>query len=155
MVEVIGGAALDSTATAVLVWLQSGVRPPVTVERRGSRGICRTQSSGAFFADTLVGIEEGKGMAGAVNGVDPHKRSATIGIFNEREQAARTRTLRHRSRRRKAMLAAGRKHEDRVGRRGLQRLRRTRRPVLGRRRQTVVDVAAKLLARARILSTGQ
>lgn len=63
------------------------MRLPVTAARRGSRGVCPAQSSGALLADSPVGIEEGHGMARVVIGVDPHKRSATTEIINEREQA--------------------------------------------------------------------
>ena len=53
-------------------------------------------------------------MARGVIGVDPHKRSATIEIINEREQAVgqvRFGTDRDGY---QAMLAAGRQHHDRV-----------------------------------------
>jgi transposase len=91
-----------------------------------------------------------------VIGMDPHKSSATIEVINDREKilaAGRygTDTAGYR-----AMLAAGRKHRDRVwavegcngiGRHIAQRLVADGEPV--------VDVPAKLSARARLFSTGQ
>jgi transposase len=88
--------------------------------------------------------------------MDPHKRSATIEIINERERvliAGRFGTDRDGYR---AMLAVGRRYPDRVwavegcngvGRHIAQRLVADGEPV--------VDVPAKLSARARVFSTGQ
>jgi transposase len=88
--------------------------------------------------------------------VDPHKRSATIEVINDPEQTVaqgRFGTDRDGS---KAMLAAGRRHNDRVwavegcngiGRHVAQRLIADGEPV--------VDVPAKLSARARVFATGQ
>jgi transposase len=90
-----------------------------------------------------------------VIGMDPHKRSATIEIINSREQVlgqGRFGTDRDGYR---AMLALGRRHPDRlwavegcngVGRPLAQRLVADGEPV--------VDVPAKLSARARVFSTG-
>jgi transposase len=90
-----------------------------------------------------------------VIGMDPHKRSATIEIINSREKVldqGRFGTDRDGYR---AMLAAGRRHPDRlwavegcngVGRPLAQRLVADGEPV--------VDVPAKLSARARMFSTG-
>ena len=95
-------------------------------------------------------------MGHVVIGMDPHKRSATIEVINDREQVlvkARFGTDRDGY---KAMLAAGRQHPDRVwavegcngiGRHIAQRLVADGEPV--------VDVPAKLSARARVFSTGQ
>ena len=91
-----------------------------------------------------------------VIGMDPHKRSATIEVVDERERVlgqGRFGTDRDGYR---AMLAAGRAHPDRVwavegcngiGRHIAQRLVADGEPV--------VDVPAKLSARARVFSTGQ
>ncbi len=95
-------------------------------------------------------------MGRVVIGMDPHKRSATIEVIDEREQvlaAGRFGTDRGGYR---AMLAAGRVFADRVwavegcngiGRHIAQRLVADGEPV--------VDVPAKLSARARVFSTGQ
>ena len=95
-------------------------------------------------------------MGHVVIGMDPHKRSATIEVINDREQVllkGRFGTDRDGY---KAMLAAGRQHPDRVwavegcngiGRHIAQRLVADGEPV--------VDVPAKLSARARVFSTGQ
>jgi transposase len=91
-----------------------------------------------------------------VIGMDPHKRSATIEIIDDRQTvlfAGRFGTDRDGY---KAMLAAGRKFSDRtwavegcngIGRHIAQRLVADGEPV--------VDVPAKLSARARVFSTGQ
>ncbi len=95
-------------------------------------------------------------MGRVVIGMDPHKRSATIEVIDDREHVldlGRFATDRGGYR---AMLAAGRKHPDRVwavegcngiGRHIAQRLVADGEPVL--------DVPAKLSARARVFSTGQ
>jgi transposase len=91
-----------------------------------------------------------------VIGMDPHKSSATIEIINDREKilgAGRfgTDTAGYR-----AMLAVGRKHRDRVwaveGCNGIGRHLAQRLVADG---EPVVDVPAKLSARARVFSTGQ
>jgi transposase len=95
-------------------------------------------------------------MAQVIIGVDPHKRSATIEVINQRERVigqGRFGTDRDGY---QAMLAAGRKHTDRrwavegcngIGRHVAQRLVADG--------ETVVDVPAKLSARARVFATGQ
>ena len=95
-------------------------------------------------------------MGHVVIGMDPHKRSATIEIIDDRQKVlsgGRFGTDRDGYR---AMLAAGRKFGDRIwavegcngiGRHIAQRLVADGEPV--------VDVPAKLSARARVFSTGQ
>jgi transposase len=95
-------------------------------------------------------------MGHVVIGMDPHKRSATIEIADDRQKvlfAGRFGTDRDGY---KQMLAAGRKFKDRtwavegcngIGRHIAQRLVADGEPV--------VDVPAKLSARARVFSTGQ
>jgi transposase len=95
-------------------------------------------------------------VARVIIGVDPHKRSATIEVINEREQTigqGRFGTDRDGY---QAMLAAGRRHKDRewavegcngIGRHVAQRLVADG--------EIVVDVPAKLSARARVFATGQ
>lgn len=95
-------------------------------------------------------------MAGVVIGMDPHKRSATIEVLDERETvlaAGRFDTDRAGY---KELLAAGRRWPGRVwavegcegvGRHLAQRLVADGEPV--------VDVPAKLSARVRVFSTGQ
>jgi transposase len=95
-------------------------------------------------------------MARVVIGVDPHKRSATIEIINEREQVLGQRRFGTDRDGYKAMLAAGRKHKDRVwaveGCNGIGRHVAQRLVADG---ETVLDVPAKLSARARVFATGQ
>jgi transposase len=88
--------------------------------------------------------------------MDPHKRSATIEIIDDRERVlgqGRFGTDREGYR---AMLAAGRRHPDRVwaveGCNGIGRHIAQRLVADG---ELVVDVPAKLSARARVFSTGQ
>jgi transposase len=95
-------------------------------------------------------------VARVVIGVDPHKRSATIEIMNHREKAigqGRFGTDRDGY---QAMLAAGRKHTDRIwaveGCSGIGRHVAQRLVADG---ETVLDVPAKLSARARVFATGQ
>ncbi len=95
-------------------------------------------------------------MGQAIIGVDPHKRSATIEVIDQRERVlgkGRFGTDRDGY---QAMLAAGRKHPDRVwaveGCNGIGRHVAQRLVADG---ETVLDVPAKLSARARGFSTGQ
>jgi transposase len=95
-------------------------------------------------------------MGHVIIGMDPHKRSATIEIIDDRQKmlfGGRFGTDRDGY---KAMLAAGRKYTDRtwavegcngIGRHIAQRLVADGEPVAG--------VPAKLSARARVFSTGQ
>ena len=99
---------------------------------------------------------EEEDMGHVIIGMDPHKRSATTGIIDDRQKVlfgGRFGTDRDGY---KAMLAAGRKFPDRtwavegcngIGRHIAQRLVADGEPVAG--------VPAKLSARARLFSTGQ
>jgi transposase len=95
-------------------------------------------------------------MAPVVIGVDPHKRSATIEIMNHREKAVGKGRFGTDRDGYQAMLAAGRKHTDRVwaveGCSGIGRHVAQRLVADG---ETVLDVPAKLSARARVFATGQ
>src|SRR3989440_4249026 len=95
-------------------------------------------------------------VARVIIGVDPHKRSATIEVVNEREQTIAQGRCGTDADGYKAMLAAGRRHKERewavegcngIGRHVAQRLVADG--------ELVVDVPAKLSARARVFSTGQ
>lgn len=95
-------------------------------------------------------------MGRVVIGMDPHKRSATIEIINDRAQVlggGRFGTDRDGYRQ---MLAAGCAHPDRIwaieGCNGIGRHLAQRLVADG---ELVVDVPAKLSARARVFSTGQ
>ncbi|MFV2019381.1 IS110 family transposase [Micromonospora sp. LOL_023] len=95
-------------------------------------------------------------MGQVIIGVDPHKRSATFEVIDQRERIlgkGRFGTDRDGY---QGMLAAGRKHTDRVwaveGCNGIGRHVAQRLVADG---ETVVDVPAKLSARARVFSTGQ
>ncbi|WP_426513271.1 IS110 family transposase [Dactylosporangium sp. McL0621] len=94
-------------------------------------------------------------MARVIIGMDPHKRSATIEIINEREKVlgqGRFGTDRDGY---TAMLRLGRQHEDRVwaveGCNGGQHIAQR----LVADGETVLDVPAKLSARARLFDTSQ
>src|SRR5881398_2921040 len=103
--------------------------------------------------------EQGKGdlpVARVIIGVDPHKRSATIEVVNKREQTVGQGRFGTDTDGYKAMLTAGRRHKDRMwaveGCNGIGRHVAQRLVADG---ETVVDVPAKLSARARVFSTGQ
>jgi transposase len=95
-------------------------------------------------------------VARVVIGVDPHKRSATIEIMNHREKAIGQGRFGTDQDGYQAMLAAGRKHTDRIwaveGCSGIGRHVAQRLVADG---ETVLDVPAKLSARARVFATGQ
>ncbi|MFC7532347.1 transposase [Actinoplanes sp. GCM10030250] len=95
-------------------------------------------------------------MARVVIGVDPHKRSATIEIMSHREKAIGQGRFGTDREGYQAMLAAGRKHTDRIwaveGCSGIGRHVAQRLVADG---ETVLDVPAKLSTRARVFATGQ
>src|SRR3954454_19071309 len=95
-------------------------------------------------------------MAQVIIGVDPHKRSATIEVIDQRERVLRQGRFGTDRDGYQAMLTAGRKHTDRVwaveGCNGIGRHAAQRLVAYG---ETVLDVPAKLSARARVFSTGQ
>jgi transposase len=95
-------------------------------------------------------------MSRVVIGMDPHKRSATIEVLDEREQVLQVGRFGTDRDGYRTMLRAGRRWPDRVwavegcngiGKHVAQRLVADGEPV--------VDVPAKLSARARVFSTGQ
>jgi transposase len=88
--------------------------------------------------------------------MDPHKRSATIEVINDREKAiAQGRFATDRDGH-QTMLKLGRQHNDRVraveGSNGIGKHLAQRLVADG---ETVLDVPAKLSARARVFDTGQ
>jgi transposase len=95
-------------------------------------------------------------MGQVIIGVDPHKRSATIEVINQRERVLSKGRFGTDSDGYQAMLAAGREHTDRIwaveGCNGIGRHVAQRLVADG---ETVLDVPAKLSARARVFSTGQ
>ena len=95
-------------------------------------------------------------MAQVVIGMDPHKSSATIEVLNDREKILATGRYGTDKDGYKAMLTAGRQHPDRVwaveGCNGIGRHIAQRLVADG---EHVMDVPAKLSARARVFSTGQ
>ena len=95
-------------------------------------------------------------MGRVIVGMDPHKRSATIEVIDDRETVlagGRFGTDREGYR---AMLAAGRRHSDRIwaveGSYGIGRHIAQRLVADG---ETVLDVPPKLSARVRVFATGQ
>ena len=95
-------------------------------------------------------------MTRVVIGVDPHKRSATIEVINNREQPTTVGRYGTDTDGYQAMLAAGRRHPDRLwaveGCNGIGKHIAQRLVADG---EIVVDVPAKLSARARVFDTGQ
>jgi hypothetical protein len=95
-------------------------------------------------------------MGRIIIGMDPHKRSATIEMINDREKVLAEGRLGTDRDDYQAMLKLGRHHKDRIwavedcngiGRHIAQRLVADG--------ETVLDVPAKLSARARLFDTGQ
>jgi transposase len=95
-------------------------------------------------------------MARVVIGMDPHKRSATIEVIDERERVLAGGRFSTDTDGYRLMLAAGRRFPDRVwaveGCAGIGRHIAQRLVADG---ETVFDVPAKLSARARVFATGQ
>ena len=95
-------------------------------------------------------------MGRVVIGVDPHKRSATIEVLDERERVLATSRFGTDTGGYRDLLAAGRRWPDRTwaveGCQGVGRYLAQRLVADG---EAVVDVPAKLSARARVFSTGQ
>ncbi len=128
---------------------------PATAARRASRGVCPAARSVALPPIPARSPAWENGL-GRVIGMDPHKRSATIEIIDEHEQIlTRGRVGADRDGYR-AILNSARQYPDRgwavegcrgIGRRVAQRL--------VAEGETVVDVPAKLSARARVFTTGQ
>src|SRR4029453_9657380 len=156
-VQVLGGDALLAAAHPVMgVALFRSAYPPSAVSRCGSRGDCPARSSNAPLAIT-IGSREGRVrcMAKVFIGVDPHKLSATIEVVDHRERILAT----GRFDTDKAGYVMMRKHvaawPERVwaveGSNGAGRPLAQRLLANG---EQVVDVPAKLAARARLFDTG-
>jgi transposase len=100
-------------------------------------------------------IEEDS-MAHVIIGMDPHKRSATIEVINDREKVLAQGRFGTETDGYQTMLALGRQYPDRLwaveGCNGIGRHIAQRLVADG---ETVVDVPAKLSARARVFATGQ
>ncbi|MGN9893804.1 IS110 family transposase [Micromonospora sp. L31] len=95
-------------------------------------------------------------MGQVIIGMDPHKRSATIEVINGREKVLAQGRFGTDRDGYQTMLKLGRQHKDRVwaveGCNGIGRHIAQRLVADG---ETVVDVPAKLSARARVFDTGQ
>jgi transposase len=96
------------------------------------------------------------GMGRVIIGMDPHKRSATIEIINDRERVLAQDRFGTDRNGYTVMLKTGRRHKDRVwaveGCNGIGRHLAQRLIADG---ETVLDVPAKLSARARLFDTNQ
>src|SRR5215207_10383182 len=88
--------------------------------------------------------------------MDPHKRSATVDIIDDRERVLAGGRFGTDSEGYQAMLSLGRQHAERIwaveGCNGIGRHVAQRLVADG---ETVIDVPAKLSARARVFATGQ
>ena len=96
-------------------------------------------------------------VARVIIGMDPHKRSATIEVINEPGEGARRRPVRHRPRRLPGD-ARRRARSTRTGSwavEGCNGIGRHLAQRLVADGEPVVDVPAKLSARARVFATGQ
>src|SRR5258706_11537535 len=105
---------------------------------------------------SIICQEESQHMGRVVIGMDPHKRSATIEVINDREKVLARGRYGTDTSGYQEMLAAGRRFTDRIwavegcsgiGRHIAQRLVADGEPVL--------DVPPKLSARVRVFDTGQ
>jgi transposase len=89
-------------------------------------------------------------------GMDPHKRSATIEVINDRENVLAQGRFGTDRAGYQTMLKLGRQHKDQIwaveGSNGIGKHIAQRLAADG---ETVVDVPAKLSARARVFNTGQ
>src|SRR3954447_7932990 len=139
-------------------WVVAHLRfafPPVTVPACGSRGVCPALSSSAHPAITTGHSGKVELMKKVFIGVDPHKLSATIEVVDDRE----------------TVLATGRFATDKVGYAAMRRRvaswpdrvwavegsNGAGRPLAQRLLadgEHVVDVPAKLSARARLFDSG-
>jgi len=155
-VQVPGGrlsSRLPTSVTGVALFRFAARRAPLPV--RGSRGDCPALSSNARPASTDNDDGRAKLMAKVFIGVDPHKLSATIEVVDGHE----------------TVLATGRFGTDKAGYAAMRRQvaaypdrvwavegsNGTGRPLAQRLLadgEHVVDVPAKLSARARLLDTG-
>jgi transposase len=103
----------------------------------------------------VVGFEEAS-VTRVIIGVDPHKRSATIEVIGGREKVLAEGRYGTDSDGYRAMLTSGRRYPKRMwaveGCNGIGRHVAQRLVADG---ETVVDVPAKLSARARVFATGQ
>jgi transposase len=95
-------------------------------------------------------------MGRVIIGMDPHKRSATVEIINDREKVLAQGRFGTDRDGYAAMLTTGRRHKDRAwaveGCNGIGRHIAQRLVADG---ETVLDVPAKLSARARLFDTNQ
>ena len=95
-------------------------------------------------------------MGQVIIGMDPHKRSATIEVINDREMVLAQGRFGTDRAGYQTMLKLGRQHKDRIwaveGCNGIGKHIAQRLVADG---ETVVDVPAKLSARARVFDTGQ
>jgi transposase len=95
-------------------------------------------------------------MGQVIIGMDPHKRSATIEVINDREKVLAQGRFGTDRAGYQTMLKLGRQHKDRIwaveGCNGIGKHIAQRLVADG---ETVVDVPAKLSARARVFDTGQ
>ncbi|HEX8347289.1 MAG TPA: transposase, partial [Actinoplanes sp.] len=95
-------------------------------------------------------------MGQVIIGMDPHKRSATIEIIDDREKILAHGRFGTERDGYQAMLKLGRQHKDRIwaveGCNGIGKHIAQRLVADG---ETVVDVPAKLSARVRVFDTGQ
>jgi len=95
-------------------------------------------------------------MGQIIIGMDPHKRSATIEVINDREKVLAQGRFGTDHDGYQTMLKLGRQHKDRIwaveGCNGIGKHIAQRLLADG---ETVVDVPAKLSARARVFDTGQ
>jgi transposase len=132
------------------------VPPSSTVRGVAQEGSAHARSSAARLACHHPRTARRTNVGPVIIGMDPHKRSATIEIIDHDEHVLRAGRFGTDQEGYRRMLAVGREHPRRVwaveGCQGIGRHLAQRLVCDG---ETVVDVPAKLSARARVLATGQ
>jgi hypothetical protein len=134
-----------------LIWL--AVSPGAGRGEAGKGFVLR--SSGALLVDNAPVQQEEARRMGVIIGMDPHKRSATIEVINDRGQILAVGRYGTDKTGYADMLRAGRKYEDRLwaveGCNGIGKHVAHR---LVHDGESVVDVPAKLSAQVRVFATG-
>ena len=91
--------------------------PPGTGRGEAQEGCAQAQSSAALLADLITGVSEEDRLGRVVIGMDPHKRSATIEVIDERERVLDTGRFGTDHDGYRQMLVRGRRYPDRQAQR--------------------------------------
>jgi hypothetical protein len=126
---------------------------PGTVPGEAQKGVCPARSCGALLAVSV--IAEGRKSVSVIIGMDPDKRSATIGVIDDRAKVLAAGRYGTDKAGYAEMLSAGRNFAAWVwaveGCNGVGRHIARRLVASG---ETVLDVPARLSAQVRVFATG-